>query len=180
MTRIPPVDPATTGPAAAHLADTRKAFGQVPNMFATAARSPAAIQALNAFFGALGKGSLGGKVGERIAIAVAQQNGCEYCLSAHTAIGGMHGVPAAELQAAKQGISSDPRAAAAMSFALAVLRERGKVDDATLATARAAGLGDPELVEIVAHVALNVFTNYLNNVAGTEIDFPHVTLDRAA
>jgi uncharacterized peroxidase-related enzyme len=181
MPRIQPVDPATaTGPAAEQLAVTATLLGRVPNMFATAARSPAAVTAMNGFFAALGKGRLGGQLGERIAIAVAQEDRCEYCLSAHTALGAMHRVDAAELAAARHGGSRDPRAAAVMAFALEVLARRGQVSDATLASARAAGLDDGEIVEVVAHVALNVFTNYLNNVAKTEVDFPVVGLEQAA
>lgn len=181
MPRIQPVDPATaTGAAAEQLAVTRKAFGATPKMFLTAAQSPATLTALNSLFGTLGKGLLGGKIGERIAIAVAQQNGCEYCLSAHTAIGGMHGVDAAELDAARHGASSDPKASAAIALALAILHTSGRVDDAVLAAARLAGLSDSEIVETVAHVALNVFTNSLNNLAGTDVDFPLVSLAAAA
>ena len=178
MPRIQPIDPATaTAVVAAQLDETRKSLGSTPHLFTTAAQSPATITALNGLFAALGTGALAGKIGERIAIAVAQQNGCEYCLSAHTALGSMFGLDAAELNAAKRGQSSDDKALAAMTLALAVLRTRGKVDDAAIASARKAGLTDGDLVEVVAHVALNVFTNYLNNLAQTEVDFPRVVLD---
>lgn len=181
MPRIQPVDLAHAPEAVAtQLAATQKSLGSVPNMFATAAQSAATITALNGFFGALGKGALGGKIGERIAIAVAQQNGCEYCLAAHTALGGLHGVDPAELASAKRGISNDPKAAATLTLALAILRTRGKVSDATLVAAREAGLSDGDIVEVVAHVALNVFTNSLNNLAQTKVDFPPVALDDAA
>ena len=87
MSRIQPIDPTTaTGTVATQLEGTRKAMGGTPNMFLTAAQSPAALTALNGFFGALATSSLGAKIGEHIAISVAQQNGCEYCLSAHTAL----------------------------------------------------------------------------------------------
>jgi uncharacterized peroxidase-related enzyme len=181
MPRIQPIDPATAnGPVAEQLAATRKLLGATPNMFTTAAHSAAALTAMNGFFVALGHGRLGGKIGERIAIAVAQENGCEYCLSAHTALGRMHGVDPSELAAARRGLSVDPRAQAAIALALAVVRNRGRVGDAALAEARAAGLGDAEIVEVVAHAALNIFTNYLNNLVGTEVDFPLVALDTAA
>ena len=102
MPRIQPLDSATaTGAAAEQLATTKKMFGSVPNMFATAAQSPAALTAMNGFFAALGKSALGGKIGEQVAIAVAQSNTCEYCLSAHTAIGGMHGVSPENLASAR-------------------------------------------------------------------------------
>jgi uncharacterized peroxidase-related enzyme len=181
MTRIAPLDPAAiTGPAADQLAATKKLLGSTPNMFTTAAHSPAALTAMNGFFVALGKGALGGKIGERIAIAVAQVNGCEYCLSAHTALGQMHKVSADELAAARHGTSADPEAQAAISLALDIVRTKGRVSDSALATARVAGLTDGEIVEVTAHVALNVFTNYLNNLAGTEVDFPLVRLEQAA
>lgn len=181
MPRIQPLDPAAaTGPVTDQLAVTRKMLGATPNLFTTAANSTAALTAMNAFFQALGKGRLGGKIGERIAIAVAQVNGCEYCLSAHTALGQMHGVDAAELDAARNGISSDARAQAAVTLALDIVDTKGRVSDGSLGEARAAGLTDSDIVEIVAHVALNVFTNYLNNLAGTEVDFPVVSLAQAA
>jgi uncharacterized peroxidase-related enzyme len=177
MPRISPVNPAAaTGPVKAQLDGTAKALGGTPNMFLTAARSPATLTAMNGFFAALGRGELGAAIGERVAIAVAQQNGCEYCLAAHTAIGGAHGVPAGELADARRGRSGDARAEAAMTLARAIVERRGKVSDATLADARRAGLSDGEVVEVVAHVALNVFTNYLNNLAQTDVDFPKVEL----
>jgi uncharacterized peroxidase-related enzyme len=181
MPRIHPIDPATaTGTVAAQLEGTRKALGSTPNLFTTAAHSPAALTALNGLFGALSRSALGAAIGEQVAIAVAQQNGCEYCLAAHTALGGLHGVTPGELSAARVGVSTDPKAAAAMTLATTIVRTRGKTDDAALAAARAAGLSEGEIVEVVAHVALNVFTNYLNNLARTEVDFPKVELAEAA
>jgi AhpD family alkylhydroperoxidase len=123
---------------------------------------------------------LGGKVGEQVAVAIAQSNGCQYCLSAHTAIGGMHGVTAANLASARHGHSDDPKAQAAITLALEIVRTKGRVSDATLANARTAGLTDGEIVEVVGHVALNIFTNYLNNLADTDVDFPVVALEQAA
>jgi uncharacterized peroxidase-related enzyme len=181
MPRILPVsDTTTTDAAAQQLAITKQMFGSVPNMFATAAQSAPTLTALNGFFAALGKAPLGGKVGEQVAIAVAQANGCEYCLAAHTAIGGMHRVSPANLASARRGHSDDPTAQAAISLALDIVRTKGRVSDATLASARAAGLTDSAIVEVVGHVALNLFTNYLNNLAGTVIDFPAVPIEQAA
>jgi AhpD family alkylhydroperoxidase len=181
MPRIQPIDPAQASAAVAEqLAATQRALGSIPQMFATAAQSPAALTAMNAFFAALGRGRLGGKIGERIAIAVAQEDGCEYCLSAHTALGTLHGVDAGDLAAARRGVSSDPKAQAALRLALTILERRGRVPDAALEAARTAGLDDGDIVEVVAHVGLNVFTNYLNNLAQTEVDFPRVPLGQAA
>lgn len=181
MPRIQPIDPATaTGAVAAQLDGTRKSLGSIPNMFTTAAQSAATITALNGLFGALGKGALDGKTRERIAIAVAQTNGCEYCLSAHTALGSGHGLSAAELSSAKHGQSTDAKAEATMALALAIVSTRGMIGDAALSSARLAGLTDGEIVEVVANVALNIFTNYMNNVAQTDVDFPLVELAAAA
>lgn len=181
MTRIRPLDPdSASGEATAPLDTARKMFGGTPNMVLTAAHAPAALEAMLGFFASLGKASLGARLGEQIAIAVAQSNGCDYCLSAHTAIGRAHGLPAADLAAARQVRSADPKSTAILELAVAILKTRGHLDDATLAQAREAGIGDAEVVEVVAHVALNVFTNYLNSVSRTEIDFPRVPLDVAA
>lgn len=181
MPRITPLDPATaTGDAATHLAATKKMLGGTPNLFTTAARSPAALAAMNFLFATLGKAPLGGKTGELIAIAIAQSNGCAYCLSAHSAIGASLGLAAETLASARVGRALDSRTEAILKLSVAINQSRGKIDDAILASARMAGLTDAEIVEVVAHVALNVFTNYLNNVAETTIDFPVVPLAAAA
>jgi uncharacterized peroxidase-related enzyme len=181
MSRIRPIDPATaTGDAATHLDTARKMFGGTPNVFTTAANSPAALNALLGLFGSVGKSSLGAKQGEQIALALAQSNGCGYCLSAHTAIGAMHGLDAATLAGARRAASPDAKTAAILKLAVAINETRGQLDDNVLAAARYAGVTDAEVVEVVAHIALNVFTNYLNTVSRTEIDFPVVALDSVA
>lgn len=178
MPRIQPVDPTTaTGEAATQLATARKMFGGTPNLVTTAAVSPVVLQGMLGMFASLGKSSLGAKVGEKIAIAVAQSNGCGYCLSAHTAIGKMHGVDPAALADARRASSDDPKTAALLQLAVEINSTRGQIGDDTLAVARRAGLSDAEIVEVVGHVALNVFTNYLNNVSRTDIDFPVIELD---
>ena len=179
MPRIQPINPvAATGETATHLATARRMFGGAPNMVTTAAHSPAALEAMLGFFASLGKASLGPKAGEQIAIA--QANGCGYCLSTHTATGAMHSLDPATLVGARHAKAADPKTAALLTLAVAINEARGHIDDATLASARKAGLTDTEIVEVVAHVALNVFTNYLNSVAGTMIDFSEVSLTAAA
>jgi uncharacterized peroxidase-related enzyme len=181
MTRIAPIDPSTTtDETAAHLATVRKMFGGTPNMFTTAAQSPAALGALVSLFANTGRASLGAKVGEQIAVAIAQANGCGYCLSAHTAISARYGLDASTLGAARRAQSSDSRTTALLTLAVAINQSRGHVDDVTLDAARDADITDAEIVEVVAFVALNVFTNYLNSVAQTAIDFPEVPLDNVA
>lgn len=178
MSRIQPVDVATaTGKTAELLATTRQRFGGTPNLFTTAAHSPAALDAMLGLFASLGKSSVGPKVGEQIALAVAQQNACGYCLAAHTTIGAMHGLTTTTMQAARRAESTDIKTAALLQFAVQVLEARGHVDDAALEAVRKADATDGEIVEVVAHIALNVFTNFLNSVSETDVDFPVVALE---
>ncbi|KQV48530.1 carboxymuconolactone decarboxylase [Pelomonas sp. Root1217] len=156
------------------------AFGATPNMFRAVANSPAALQAMWSFFGALGGGAIPAKLGEQIAVAVADRNACEYCLAAHTALGRKAGATSGEMSAAQVGESADPAAAAALRFALQLVEGRGQVGDADVAALRAAGFGDGQIVEILAHVALNLFTNYVNVAFAVPVDFPVVKLRSAA
>jgi len=143
--------------------------------------SPAALEGYLGLSGALGKGSLDARTRERIALAVAEFNGCGYCTSAHAFIGkNMAGLTDAEIAANRNGGSTDDRAAAAVRFAVKVVEARGQVSDADVASIRLAGYSDAEVVEIVLHVALNTLTNYVNQVAETTIDFPAVKARDAA
>ena len=162
------------------LAQIQQAFGSTPQMFRTVAHSPAALQAMWGFFGALGGGTLGARLGEQIAVAVADRNRCEYCLAAHTALGRKAGATAEEMRSAQQGESADPRTAAALRFALHLVEHRGQLKDADVQALRAAGFSEGEMVEILAHVALNLFTNYVNVAFQVPVDFPAVPLSRAA
>jgi uncharacterized peroxidase-related enzyme len=164
-----------TAPAAAQplLKAVETQIGSVPNLFRTVASSPAALEGYLGMSGALAKGRLPAATRERIALAVAQLNGCDYCLAAHSYLGiHLARLDAAEIEANRRGRSHDATARAAVQFAVAVASHRGQVADADLAAVRAAGYDDAQIVEIVQHVALNVWTNYLNNVARTEVDFP--------
>ena len=175
MPRLQPVDPSqATGKTKALLEGVGKALGVIPNMMRTMAEAPPVLEGYLALSGALGKGRLPAKLREQIALSVAEQNDCEYCLAAHSLLGGNAGLGADEIIAARRGDSSDARSRAGLHFARAVLVARGGVADADVAQVRAAGFDDGEINEIVAHVALNVLTNYLNRVAETEIDFPKV------
>ncbi|WP_338758781.1 peroxidase-related enzyme [Massilia sp. METH4] len=165
-----------TGEAGPLLQQIHGAFGVVPNMFRAVANSPAALRSMWGSFGALGAGTLGAKLGEQIAVAIADRNDCSYCLAAHTALGRKAGATAQEMAAAQAGESDDPKTAAALQFALAVVENRAHVDDAAVANLRAAGFDDGEIVEIMAHVALNLFTNYVNVAFDVPVDFPGVKL----
>jgi uncharacterized peroxidase-related enzyme len=175
--RLTPVDPATaTGETKAALDAVEKRMGRVPNIFKLMANSPAAVNAYLAFSDALSKGLLDAQMRERIAIAIAETHDCEYCLSAHVAIGKSVGLSDDELAKARQQQSADPKADAAMSFVRDVIVRKGDIIEADLSEARAAGLTDGEVAELIANLALNVFTNYFNLVAKTENDFPKVEL----
>ncbi|HEY9408787.1 MAG TPA: carboxymuconolactone decarboxylase family protein [Jiangellaceae bacterium] len=176
MNRLPLIEASAAQPAAAELlAGVQAALGVTPNMAKALANSPAALKAWVQFNGAVGEGVLTGAVRERIALLVAQENSCDYCLSAHTYLATkVAGVSADEASQARSGKSDDPKAAAALSLAAAVVNTRGNVDDSDLSAARAADLTDQEIAEIVANVALNYYTNFFNRLAHTEIDFPTV------
>jgi uncharacterized peroxidase-related enzyme len=173
MERITPVDPQTAEGKAKQLLDAAKAkLGIVPNMTRSMAVSPAVLEAYLSFSGALGHGVLPAKVREQLALDVGEVNHCEYCVSAHSAIGKHAGLTQQEILDSRRGTSADANVDALLRFARMVVAKRGVVDDADVAAVRGAGYGDAEIAEVVAHVALNIFTNYFNNVAGTAIDFP--------
>ena len=162
-------------PAAAQplLAAVHQQLGVVPNLMKVLGHSPAALEGYLSLHSALAKGTLDIKTGERIALAIAEINACGYCLSAHTYMGKhVAKLDDAELVANRHGTSSDPKAAAAVHFATRVALERGHVSDVEVQAVKAAGYTEAQLVELVLHVALNTLTNYVNEVAQTEIDFP--------
>ncbi|CAH0213949.1 carboxymuconolactone decarboxylase family protein [Roseomonas sp. CECT 9278] len=175
MSRIPTPATIADAPAATHpqLNAVQQQLGSVPNLFRLLASSPATLSGYLGLSGALGKGALDARTRERIALAVAEINGCDYCLAAHSYIGAnLVKLDTAEIAAARAGRSADAKANAALRFAVAVTQARGNVGAADLDAVRAAGWSDAEILEIVAHVALNTLTNYVNQVAGTEVDFP--------
>jgi len=151
--------------------------GRVPNIFSTMAQSPAVLEGFLAFKGALDSGLLTAGVREQIALAVAGENECDYCASAHSFVAHRAGVDTAEAALNLAGSATDPRVAAVIGFALDVVRSRGHLEApaSSLNELRTAGLTDAEIVETLAHIGLNLFTNYFNHVANTEIDFPFVT-----
>ncbi len=183
MSRIP--TPATIADAPAEAQPLLEAvnarLGIVPNMFRLISTSSATLQAYLGVSAALGKGALPAQTGERIALAVAEVNGCSYCLSAHAYLGrNLAHLDDAEIAANRSGASNDPKADAAVRFAATIARRRGQVSDAELQAVRLAGYTDAKVLEIVMHVSVNIFTNYVNEVLGTEIDFPIVQPRKAA
>ena len=178
MSRIPLPASIDAAPAASRplLEGVRKMLGSVPNLFRLTANSPAALEGYLALSGALAKDSLTPQTRERIALAVAEINGCDYCLSAHSYLArNLAKLDEAEIAANRDGGSSDPKADVAVRFAAKLVHERGQVSGADVSSVKMAGYTDAEIVEIVAHVALNTLTNYLNEALDTPIDFPGVS-----
>ena len=176
MPNIAPIDTNRPGDAAGVIDAVKSKLGTVPNILATMAQSPAVLEAYLAFGGALDKSSLGAKVREQIALTVAGINECDYCASAHTFIASGVGVDAAEANENLVGRATDAKADAILRFAADVVRNRATfADTATrLNQLRNAGVTDAEIVEIIAVIAINIFTNYFNHVVETEVDFPYV------
>ena len=175
MTRISLINPhETSADRSALLQQIHGAFGAVPNMFRAVANSPAALASMWGSFGALGNGVLPAALSEQIAVAVAEANRCDYCLAAHTLLGKNAGVSAEAMAKAQLGLSDDPKTAAALQFAVKLVRQRAAVSDTDIKAIRDAGYSEQEVVEILAHVALNIFTNYVNVAFNTPLDFPAV------
>jgi uncharacterized peroxidase-related enzyme len=175
MPRIAPIDtPHADAAVQAALAGVKAKIGMVPNLFSTFAHSPAVLNGYLAFSEALGNGVLTAKQREIVALAVGQANECSYCLSAHTLMGKSAGLSLEGIRRAREGKAETAVDAAVASFARRVVETRGQVTDADVATARSAGLDDARIIEVIANVAINTLTNYTNNVALTEIDFPKV------
>ena len=173
MARIHQVAPeSATGKAKELLDAVQGKLGLVPNLTRAMANSPAVLEGYLGLSGALGKGRLSAKNREQIALAVGQANLCDYCLAAHSAIGKMVGLTPEQILDSRRGTAVDPKSDAVIRFARKVVDERGRVNDTDIADVRAAGLNDGAIAEVVANVALNIFTNYFNHVAETDIDFP--------
>ncbi len=176
-TRLSVLDPALAEGKAKDLLDSvRKSMGMTSNMTKIMAQAPAVLEAYLAFNGALSKGVLDPKLRSRVALAVSELNHCGYCVSAHTALGKKEGLTDDQILAARAGRGTDAQTAAVLRLVRSIVEHRGDVHDEDLVAIRATGLGDREIAEIVGHVALSIFTNYFNRLAGTEIDFPKVEI----
>ena len=177
MSRIPQIEPANaTGAAADLLAQVHDALGVTPNMTKVMANSPALLEGYLALSAALAGGVIEAGVRERLAVATAEANGCGYCLSAHTYVGmNVAKVDADEMERARTADSRDPHTAALLALSGAILGNAGHVDDSVLGKARAHGVTDAEIGEVVAHIALNVLTNYFNALTQVDNDWPVVT-----
>ena len=181
MSRITVIDHSNANTEQAQLLDAIQAqLGMVPNFLKVFANSPVALRAFLGLHGVANDGALDAATRERIALALAQQNTCQYCVSAHTAIGRKAGLSDDDMAAARAGGSTDARAAAAVQFARRVMELKGEVGSADLMAVRAAGYNDAEIVEIITHVGMNFLTNILGKTSRVAIDFPKVELALAA
>lgn len=181
MSRVHVIDPqAATGETKKLLDGVQAALGMVPNFIRVLANSPAALSAFLGIHEISGAGSLDPKTRERIALTVAEQNSCQYCVSAHTAIGRKVGLDNQEMLANRLGRSADAKAEAALIFARALVEHTGQVSKAEFDAVRAAGHSDAEIIEIITHVAMNIFTNLIGKATQVEIDFPKIDLKAAA
>jgi uncharacterized peroxidase-related enzyme len=175
MNRIAHLDPETATGKVKPLFDGAQAtLGVVPNLFRVLGNAPAALDGYLKFNAALASGSFDAKLREQIALAVAESNQCGYCLSAHTFIGSKLGLSAQDIADARHANAANERTAAMLKLARSIVVQRGELSDACLNQARTAGLTDGDIVETVANVALNIFSNYVNHIAGTMVDFPEV------
>lgn len=176
MARLTALNPDTaTGKVKELFTGIQSKLGTVPNMMRTMGQSAALLEGYLGLSGALGKGTLGAKTGELLALTVGQTNECDYCLAAHTYIGNkLIRIDAGTLEAAKNGQAADAKVQAALQFAQALVHKKGMVDDADIAAVKAVGYTEGEVAEIVGHVGLSILTNYFNHVADTVIDFPAV------
>jgi uncharacterized peroxidase-related enzyme len=171
--RINQIAPESATGKAQELLDAVKGkLGLVPNMTRAMANSPAVLEGYLQLSGALGKGKLSAKTREQLALAVGQANGCDYCLAAHSTIGKMVGLTADQIRDSRLGTAVDSKTDALIRFARQVVETRGAVSDGDISAVREAGFDDGAIAEVVANVALSVFTNYFNSVAATDIDFP--------
>ena len=181
MSRLAAIQPqAATGKAKELLDAVQAKLKITPNMTKVMANSPPVLEAFLSFSGALANGALDAKLREEIALEVGEQNSCQYCVSAHTAIGKLTGLTDSEIDQAREARSGSARNAAALQFARELVVKKGRATDADVETVPRVGFSDGEIAEIIAHVALNIFTNYFNNTAEVEIDFPKIALRQSA
>lgn len=174
-TRIETLNPETTTGKSKELFDAvQKKLGFIPNLIKVFGNSPVTLQTYLSLGELTSSGNFSNKYKEQLALAIAESNNCNYCLSAHTAIGKMNGLTDEQTEQNRQGFSDDTKTQAGLQFAKAVTKNRGVVSDEAINTVKAAGYNDGDILEIVLNVVANTLTNYVNHLAETEIDFPKV------
>lgn len=180
-TRIETLNPATTTGKSKELFDAvQKKLGFIPNLIKVFGNSPATLQTYLSLGELTASGNFSNKFREQLALAIAEENSCNYCLSAHTTIGKMNGLTDEQTEASRQGLATDAKIQAGLQFAQSVTKNRGQVSNEELTAAKAAGYNDGDILEIVLNVVSNTLTNYVNHIADTEVDFPSVEAGKFA
>lgn len=181
MSNIQPANLAQLDSATAQTLQAVKAkLGVLPNMFLTFAHNPIALNAYLQLSEQTGKGQLSAKQREQIALVVGQRNDCGYCVAAHSVIGSMVGLTPSEVHAARKAQAANPRDQAVLELASAIVAQQGKLSARQVSEFQALGLKDADILEVLLNVVLNIFTNYTNHIADTEIDFPVVGMQLGA
>ena len=174
-TRIKTLNPETaTGKAKELFTAVKNKLGFIPNLIKVFGNSPATLQSYLSLGELTGSGNFSNKFREKLALSIAEENDCDYCLSAHTAIGKMNGLSEEEITASRKSNAADAKEQAGLQFAKSVTKNRGKVSSEELKAVKEAGYTDEDILEIVLNVVSNTLTNYVNHIAETEIDFPKV------
>ena len=174
-TRIETLNPETTTGEAKELFNAvNKKLGFIPNLIKVFGNSPATLKSYLSLGELTASGNFNNKFREQLALAIGEENSCNYCLSAHTAIGKMNGLSDEQTELSRQGISGDTKVQAGLQFAKEVTKNRGQVSTEAINAVKAAGYNDGDILEIVLNVVSNTLTNYVNHIAETEIDFPEV------
>jgi len=174
-TRIETINPETTTGASKELFDAvNKKLGFIPNLIKVFGNSPATLKAYLTLGEIAGSGNFSGKFREQLALAIAEENSCNYCLSAHTAVGKMNGLTLEQTESNRQGKSDDVKVEAGLQFAQLVTKDWGQVSANAIQAVKDAGYTDGDILEIILNVVANTLTNYVNHIAETEVDFPKV------
>jgi len=177
MARIQPINRQTASAEVNTTLDAVKAkMGKVPNLVATFAQAPVALNAYLALSEVVSKGRLSAKQRESLALAIGQANSCQYCLSAHSLIARGAGLNSEAVKAARQANAEDALTDALLKLAVKIVNQRGVISDGDFTEAHLAGADDGLILEVITSVALNTLTNYTNHIAQTDIDFPVVTV----
>lgn len=173
MSKFKKIDPEhSEGPVAGLLNGIKESMGSVPNVYAVMANSPSVLQATLNFGGTLKTSGFDEKMCEKIALVVSNENSCQYCVSAHSAIAAKMGLSDEEILDAQKGTAKDPREQAILTLAISLNGNHGHGDNSAVAAAFEAGLSATEILDVVGQVVKNIMTNMVNGIAETEIDFP--------
>lgn len=180
-TRIKTLNPdTTTGESKELFNAVEKKLGFIPNLIKVFGNSPTTLKSYLNLGELTASGNFSNKFREQLALAVGEENSCNYCLSAHTAIGKMNGLTSEQTELNRQGLANDAKTQVGLQLAQSITKNRGKITSQEIEAAKAVGYNDGDILEIVLNVVSNTLTNYVNHIAETEIDFPKVEAGKFA